>query len=314
MELFDQAIGLVRAGTPLALVTVVRISGSTPRHLGARMLVDSEANIFGTIGGGRVEQDATELGARVAAGDEPAQLFRKDLIRDLAMCCGGSMEFYVEPVAQSVDAMAQALELQRTRSPGRLISRFDGSAKRVEELAEHGVRAPWAEDDRFVEPIWPKDRVVVFGCGHVGRALGPVLASVGFLPVVCDDDETGALAEEPAWAHRTVSSFDLVDVERDVGKLGVGDYVVIATRDHAIDRRILERLLPNDALSYLGLIGSRGKIGRFRKRLAAKGIATEERWQRLHAPIGLDISAETPEEIAVSVAAELVRIRNRGRY
>jgi xanthine dehydrogenase accessory factor len=141
-----------------------------------------------------------------------------------------------------------------------------------------------------------------------------VLASVGFLPVACDDDETGALATPPSWAHRVVSSFELTDIEREVGALGVGDYVVIATRDHAIDQRILERLLTNETLSYLGLIGSRGKIGRFRKRLAAKGVATEERWQRLHAPIGLDISAETPAEIAVSVAAELVRIRNRGRY
>jgi len=313
MHLFDQAIGLVRAGTPLALVTVIRISGSTPRHLGAKMLVDSDANIFGTIGGGRVEQDAMEAGAKVASG-AAAHTLRRDLIRDLAMCCGGSMELYIEPVEQSIDALARALELQRTRVPGRLVTTFDGSPKRVEELDRHGVRAPWSEQERFVEPVWPQDRAVIFGCGHVGKALGPVLASVGFLPVLCDDDQTGALEELPAWAHKVVSSFELVDIEREVGALGVGDYVVIATRDHAVDQRVLERLIVNESLSYLGLIGSRGKIGRFRKRLAAKGLATEERWQRLHAPIGLDISAETPEEIAVSVAAELVAIRNRGRY
>lgn len=313
MELYERALRLARDGTPVALATVVRVSGSTPRHLGAKMLVDADANIFGTIGGGTVERDVTEAGAEVAAGG-PARLLRRDLIRDLAMCCGGSMEFYIEPFGPSAEAVAGALELWQRRAPGRLVTPFDGSPKRLEELAEHGVRAPWADEERFIEPIWPRDRVVLFGCGHVANALGPVLASVDFLPVVCDDDETGALEASPPWAHRVVSSFEVSDVERELGGLGVGDYVVIATRDHAIDQRIVERLLCNESLSYLGLIGSRGKIGRFRKRLAAKGIATEERWQRLHAPIGVDISAETPAEIAVSVAAELVRIRNRGRY
>jgi len=313
MELYERALRLVQGGTPLAMATVIRVSGSTPRHLGATMLVDTDANIFGTIGGGTVERDVTEAAARVAAGGA-ARLLRRDLIRDLAMCCGGSMEFYIEPVAPSTDAMVRALALWHARAPGRLVTPLDGAPKRVEELPEHGVRAPWLAEDNFYEPIWPRDRVVLFGSGHVARALGPVLARVDFLPVVCDDDETGALANSPEWAHRVVSSFELSDIERELGRLGVGDYVVIATRDHAIDQRLLEHLLANESLSYLGLIGSRGKIGRFRKRLAAKGIATEERWQRLHAPIGVDISAETPAEIAVSVAAELVRIRNRGRY
>lgn len=313
MDLFDQALQLSAEGRALALVTVIRVSGSTPRHLGAKMLVDADANIFGTIGGGRVEQDATELGARVAAG-APAQRLRKDLVQDLAMCCGGSMEFYVEPVGPSVDALELARSLQRQRLPAQLITPLDGGAKSVMRLDRHGVRAPWCDPERFVEPIWPQDRLVIFGCGHVARALGPIAASVGFLPVVCDDDETGALSQPPVWAHQVVSSFEIRDVERELGGLGVGDYVIIATRDHAVDQRVLERLLVADNLSYLGLIGSRGKIGRFRKRLAAKGIATEERWQRLHAPIGLDISAETPAEIAVSVVAELVRLRNRGRH
>jgi len=131
---------------------------------------------------------------------------------------------------------------------------------------------------------------------------------------VCDDNETGTLdAAPPAWATRSVASFELRDVAREVGPLGAGDYVIILTRDHAVDLRILEQALVHEslpALAYLGLIASRGKLGRFHKRLVAKGVATPERWARLRAPIGLDIAAETPAEIAISVAAELIQVRN----
>jgi len=131
--------------------------------------------------------------------------------------------------------------------------------------------------------------------------------------IVCDDGETGAIAEPPAWASRVIESFDAVEVERELGGFGAGDHVLIVTRDHAIDQKLLEQLIGRDELAYLGMIGSRGKIGRFRKRLDAKGLlADPARWSRLRAPIGLDVGAETPEEIAVAVAAELIALRRRG--
>jgi xanthine dehydrogenase accessory factor len=92
--------------------------------------------------------------------------------------------------------------------------------------------------------------------------------------------------------------------------------VLIVTRDHAIDQKLLEHLIGREDVAYLGMIGSRGKVGRFKKRLEAKGLLEgddgQRRWQRLRAPIGLDISAETPEEIAIAIAAELVALRRRG--
>lgn len=138
--------------------------------------------------------------------------------------------------------------------------------------------------------------------------------SLGFEVVVCDDNETSAVEERPPWADLMVESFALRDIESSIGRLGAGDYLLVLTRDHAIDQRIIEATMPRVAeFEYLGLIGSRGKIGRFRKRVLAKEIVDEEQWQKLRAPIGLDIGAETPAEIAVSILAELVTIRNRGR-
>ena len=314
MEVLREALDRARAGHALALVTVIHTSGSTPRHAGARMLVDDDGSGFGTIGGGRVELEVTQLAERVARGAPPARQ-RHHLVRDLAMCCGGTMEVYVQPVAPSAAAIERALALHAGRRPGRLITRLDGAPMEVEERAEHGERRPALEGDRFIEPIWPRDRVILFGLGHVARAVGRLLSQVDFDVVVCDDNDTGALDAAPAWAHRPVVSFELDDVAREVGPLGAGDYLVIMTRDHAVDQRILEQALTHEALpqlSYLGVIGSRGKIGRFHKRLEAKGVATPERWSRVRAPIGLDIAAETPAEIAVSLAAELIALRNRG--
>lgn len=312
MDILRQAVERAEAGEPLALVTVVAVRGSAPRHTGTKMLVTAGGATTGTVGGGRIEREATEVGAAVAAG-APAQRMRHHLVRDLAMCCGGSMELYVEPVAPSLPALRQALSFQETRRPALLITPLDGRPKLAEETATL-EREPVCDDERLIEPIWPSERMVLFGAGHVARAIAPLAAQVGFEVVVCDDDETGALDKlgQPDWVARIVDSFEPREVEAEIGRLGLGDYVLIVTRDHAVDERILEHVLPNDSLTYLGLIGSRGKIGRFRKRLAAKGVATDERWARLHAPIGLDIGAETPAEIAIAVIAQLVHVRRRG--
>ncbi|HTE54639.1 MAG TPA: XdhC family protein [Kofleriaceae bacterium] len=314
MQLLREALERARAHEPHALVTVIHSSGSTPRHAGAKMLVDTDGEIRGTIGGGRVELEAITLGVRVASG-APAARVKHHLVRDLAMCCGGSMELYVQPVAPSADVIAAALALWGARRPGRLVTRLEGSPMALEETSAHGPREPRLDGDRFEETLWPIDRAVLFGLGHVTRATGPILAGLGFEVVVCDDNETGVLdGELPPWASRVVASFELVDVVREIGPLGAADHVLILTRDHAVDQRILEQTLAHESLpelAYLGLIGSRGKVGRFHKRLVAKGIATPERWARLRAPIGIDIAAETPAEIAISVAAELVQVRHR---
>ena len=319
MQVLREALERARArGTqPLvsqALVTVIHTSGSTPRHAGAKMVVDAHGEMFGTIGGGRVEMEAIARAVDVARGAPPARV-RHHLVRDLAMCCGGTMDLYVQPIAPSAGVVADALARWRARLPGRLITRLDGAPMELEESEAHGRREPLLDGERFVEPIWPGDRVILFGLGHVTRATGPVLAGLGFEVVVCDDNETGRLdSGPPAWAARAVDSFDVKDVVREVGPLGAGDYFVIMTRDHAMDLRILEQAFGLESLhdlAYLGLIGSLGKIGRFHKRLVAKGVATPERWAKLRAPIGLDIGAETPAEIAISLAAELVLVRNR---
>jgi xanthine dehydrogenase accessory protein XdhC len=311
---FAELLAALAAGTPVALATVVGCAGSTPRHLGARMAIAADGATWGTIGGGRIELEVVLAGRAVAAGGPPVRVAHH-LVRDLAMCCGGSMELAIGPAAASADAIAGLLAARERRDACVLVTPADGGALAIRPPVAGEVAAlrwPRRDGDALVELIRPRERVVLFGLGHVARAIGPLVAALGYDVAVCDDGDTGAIDDRPAWASAVVDSFSVADAERALGRFGPGDLVLIVTRDHAVDQRILEALIERDDLAYLGMIGSRGKVGRFRKRLDAKGLGGDAAWARLHAPIGLDLGAETPEEIAIAVAAELVALRRRG--
>ena len=249
-EVFEELLRRRARGEPVALCTVVRTAGSTPRKSAARMLVAATDQV-GTIGGGRVEKEvldaARALLHRRAA--EP-QLCRYHLTRQLGMCCGGEMEV-------------------------------------------------------FVEPMCPSPTLIVCGGGHVAKALVPLARPLGFRPIVVEDMEELGNRERFPDAERIIDSFAVRDWQGVA--LDQQSYVVIVTRDHQQDQALVEELLPLE-LAYLGLIGSRRKILMFRQRLLNKGFSAE-RLARVHAPIGLNIGAQTPAEIAIAIAAELIAVR-----
>lgn len=314
-DVFAAALRALNEGRGVAIAAVTGASGSTPRHLGARMVVAADGEQWGTVGGGKIEQLVVAAAREVAEGTAP-RVVRQHLVRDLAMCCGGSMEVAITPAAASREAIAALAE---SRTVCVLVTPLDGGPLVVRAPSDGDPRAhrPHVVDGTLVERVGPAERAIVFGLGHVARTLGPLLDGLGFQVVVCDDGETGATAAPPTWAAHVIDSFDAREVERELGGFGADDYVLIVTRDHVIDQQLLEQLIAHEGLHYLGMIGSRGKVGRFRKRLEAKGLVDDSdvgqaRWTRLRAPIGFDIGAETPEEIAVAIAAELVAVRRRG--
>jgi len=278
------------------------------------MAVAEDGEQWGTVGGGRIEQLVTAAGREVAAG-AAGRVVRQHLVRDLAMCCGGSMEVVVTPGATS----RQAIELvTANRTPKILVTPLDGGplSVRATRTGDPRPHHPVVQDGVLLDRLGAAERAIVIGLGHVARHLGPLLAGLGFNVIVCDDGETGAIDVTVPWASETVQSFDAAEIEHRVGGFSVDDFVLIVTRDHSIDLRLLEHMIVHDEIGYLGMIGSRGKIGRFRKRLEVRGLLDGERgatrWARLRAPVGLNVGAETPEEIAIAIAAELVAVRRRG--
>ncbi|MCP4810488.1 MAG: xanthine dehydrogenase accessory protein XdhC [Proteobacteria bacterium] len=158
--------------------------------------------------------------------------------------------------------------------------------------------------DAYIEPLAAQQRLHVFGAGHVGKALVEVVSALGFRVHVYDERDDWLDAERFPGVTR-----HLGDPRRALPSLGPVDHAVVLTHSHSLDQDLVEALLPQP-FAYLGMIGSRAKVAKFLVRFRAAGL-DEALFQRLSAPIGLDIGAETPEEIAVSIAAELVRVRRQ---
>ena len=313
-DVFTQALSALDGGRGVALACVIGAHGSTPRHLGARMAVADDGEQWGTVGGGRIEQLVTAAAREVAAGAAP-RVVRQHLVRDLAMCCGGSMEVVVSPAGPSREVIAA---LVADRTPRIVMTPLDGGPMtwRAPGAGDPRPHHPIVQDGVLIERQGAAERAILLGLGHVARQLGPLLAGLGYAVVVCDDGETVATDAAVAWASELIESFDVAEIERRLGGFGVDDFVLIVTRDHAIDLRLLEHLIVREDIGYLGMIGSRGKVGRFRKRLEVRGLLDGElgaaRWARLHAPVGFNVGAETPAEIAIAIAAELIAVRRLG--
>jgi len=238
---------LFASGQRGALATVVRTSGSTPQQPGARMLLCADGSLLGTVGGGAIES-AVRTRLEAVLADGTSELFVRELGHDLGMCCGGRMEFFLEPVGA-------------------------------------------------VPRLW------LCGAGHIAQALARVVPSLGFELVVCDArEELNDEARFPSARRELLDGDELLKQTA----LGARDWLLITTHDHALDERILERAL-SQAPRYIGLVGSRRKVVRLLERIAQRcgPLALE----RVYAPVGLVLGAVGPEEIAISIAAELVALR-----
>ena len=318
MNVWQAAAELVRQTRVGALATVARARGSTPVPAGTKMLVGPEGRLLGSIGGGCVEAEVIGAALDAQAQRRPAILthhLNADLAGDLGLSCGGTVDIFVEPHVAD-EQYVRVLELAATADSGLVRTatawdRAEGPVKTFEPL--HALRSSAAaatltRDGRFMEErLRPAPRVFVFGAGHVGAAIARAAAAAGFRVVVIDDRADYADASRFPDDVAVLAA----DVEATLTRypLTAADAVVIATRGHRNDALILERVAPSDA-GYVGLLGSRRKKIVVTKGLAAAGVPAKS-LRRVRVPVGLAIGAVTPEEIAVSVVAELIAWRRR---
>ncbi len=163
--------------------------------------------------------------------------------------------------------------------------------------------------DVYIEPVLPPPRVFIFGGGHISLYLAKLTSMVGFQVTVIDDRPEFASKERFPEADEVIAE-EFSSIFRRL-KINLGSYVVIVTRGHTYDQEVLEWALKTKA-KYIGMIGSRKKIQTIYKNLQEKGFPAED-FLRVHAPIGLDIGALTPEEIAVAIVAEMIAVRRKGQ-
>jgi len=314
MNVWRAAADLARAGTPGAIATVARVRGSTPVPSGTKMLVGGAGRLIGSVGGGCVEADVIGAALDAQARRQPALVthhLNADLAGDLGLSCGGTVDIFVEPLVGD-EAYVRVLEAAADAASGVVRTAVvweEGPTKTFEPLppdAPRGEPATLTRDGRFVvERIVLAPRVFVFGAGHVGAAIARAAAAAGFRVVVIDDRAEYA---DPA---RFAQGVDVLtaDIEAALVRypLTPADAVVIATRGHRNDALILERIATSPA-GYVGLLGSRRKKAVVTKGLTVAGVPAKA-LKRVRVPVGLAIGAVTPEEIAVSVVAELIAWR-----
>jgi len=316
MNVWRAAAELARAGAPGAIATVARVRGSTPVPSGTKMLVGAAGRLIGSVGGGCVEADVIRAALEAQARRQPAMMthhLNADLAGDLGLSCGGTVDIFVEPVV-SDDAYVRVLEAAAGAESGVVRTAVTwnaagGPVKTFEPLAPDAPRAEPAtltKDGRFVvERIITAPRVFVFGAGHVGAAIGRAAAAAGFRVVMIDDRAEYA---DPARFENGIGVL-VGDADAALARyaLNAADAVVIATRGHRNDALILERVATSPA-GYVGLLGSRRKKAVVTKGLTSAGVPAKA-LKRVRVPVGLAIGAVTPEEIAVSVVAELIAWR-----
>jgi xanthine dehydrogenase accessory factor len=342
IHILEQALNLLRQGNPLVEATVIMHSGSTPRAAGAKMVIDPEGNGYGTIGGGLLEAVAMQT-ARSVMQSGRSRILSFDLTgQDAAamdMICGGRTQVLLDLVVRGPETSlffeerCKALAAGRrrcfltilegvpddiravTRCPLEPERPIPGLSPTLEErVREQAAHTPYlsvvAAEDRIVvvEAIGAFHTVYLFGAGHVAVDTAHFAARVGFRVVVLDDRAEFANAGRFPDAHQiqVVSdfnrAFDGIEVDADA-------FVVIITRGHIHDQTVLAKALSTNA-AYIGMIGSRRKRDAIYDALLAEGVSRED-LQRVRSPIGLAIDAETPEEIAVSIVAEMIRERAR---
>lgn len=326
-KLFEEIRAALARGENTALCTILASSGSAPRGAGARMAIFADGHTSGTIGGGAVERIAAEQAQELLrTGGNLLRTFRlsRNQVCDIGMICGGDVTVYYQILKPEDLPFADALlEMLSSGENGWLLMKIDENASVRMGLYDmsHGLRfldgasaealrpmllshAVYREGEEswYIEPVSRAGHVYIFGGGHVGKALVPVLAGVDFRVTVFDNRPDFAKSE----VYPAADCVILGDYQNISEKVHIGpeDYVVIMTPGHQADRAVLLQAMHTEA-TYIGCIGSRKKIAATNAFLMENGI-TEAEIARIHAPIGLPIQAETPAEIAVSVAAELI--------
>jgi xanthine dehydrogenase accessory factor len=346
-DLLDIIASLLKKGEDLVIARVISVKGSSPRHLGATMIVRRDGRIEGTVGGGLIE---------AAAMKEAVKLFREKgyarLLFDMTgddvtvadMVCGGTCELLVEylPADRGTrEAFDRLLAGRRNNHRSYMITALPAADTGSAPL-EHIVMAPGSTcatgsdgsvelSARLTDTVWGFNEpalvdidghqfwvdivlntgvLYIFGAGHISREVNDLAVRVGFATVVLDDRDEYANRERFAAPAEVVvlKSFDNCFAGIEMDN---NSYVIIVTRGHVYDRMVLAQALRTNA-GYIGMIGSKRKKDAVYKALLTEGFTTEQ-LEKVHCPIGLKIETETPAEIAVSIVGELIDKRAQKR-
>lgn len=302
-EAWQHALQALADGRPTVLVVVVDHAGSVPGTTGATMVVTDDAAV-GTVGGGVAEHDMIDRARRCHGSPELVTI--EHTPRRSGSLCSGKHTLALIPLIDldlpSVHAIVTTLESEGTGTV-----RLSQEGLAYDPDIEEPVRFERYDGEwSFVTPIGRLDTLYIVGGGHVSLALSRTMASLPFRVVVLDDRPELPTMVANSFAHET----HVIDYREVVHHIPEGErsWVVVMTYGHENDALVLRQLL-GKSFRYLGLLGSTAKVDRLFAKFRGDGVS-ESDLGRMSAPIGVPIGSHTPEEIAISIAAEIIRVRN----
>jgi len=310
-------IQTIQAGQPAILALVVDSSGSAPGKAGFKMVVDKLGRQFGTIGGGIMEARIIEKCQEMLAENQTGNRLLLQIHNDQAdgelrsgMICAGRQRILLQPI-QPVDLETLNRLEQAEEKAKPVVLVFDARGFRiVEEGAEEASRTQFRQPQpgqwEYREVVGRREIFYIVGGGHVGLALSQALSPLGFYLVVFDHrPNLDTFATNPFAHQKKVCDYEAIG---EHVKPGTDHYLAVVTATFQSDMAALASVI-HHRLRYIGLMGSQAKVRRIFAGLKEKGI-TKAQLQKVTAPMGMPIGNRTPAEIAVSVAAQIVAVRN----
>ena len=301
---------LIEQGQKSVLITIVSVQGSVPRGAGTKMIVSAKGLEHGTIGGGNLEfQCIAHAHQLLQSVNHSRDIKRFPLAASLGQCCGGVVEVLFEYIdCRSMSWLNELLDIQAKQLNLQLATPLTDplAPKQVTLLTKDAEKNTVITDGVLYEAIEANDfNVVVFGAGHVGKAIVRVLEGV-------DCAVTWVDSRRDEFPEITASNIKIIEEDNPedaIETAAIGSYFLILTHSHSLDLFLCEKVLKRGDFRYCGLIGSQSKRAKFKHRLSAKGF-TERQIASLTCPIGIDgLNDKQPGHIAVSVAAQLLQLQ-----
>jgi len=310
-DILEQLAALREHETRVAMATLIAARGGSPRPLGAKLFVGEGGRLLGSVSiGGCVDARVVEHGERLLKENRAQRVTvsvdDKEAV-ELGLACGAEFDLLIEPISlndteSAIEAYTAATKMSRAGKEAFVITRIpaNGMPARMVSAEAFGVTGP----DVFVERIAPADTLVVVGASDVGAALAHFGRSLGMRVVVIDGRERYATRD-----RFTTADEILVGMPSDLARpfLKAGAYVVLVGHEYKYDLPVLREAL-RAPVRYVGMLAGRKRADATRALLRDEGLS-EEHIGRLHSPIGIDIGGREPEEIALSIAAQLIAVR-----
>ena len=305
LQVLVQARDWRLAGHAVWLVTVIETWGSAPRPPGALLAMRDDGQVAGSVSGGCVEDDLIDRvrnGERVGKPSLIAYGVTKEEAARFGLPCGGNLRLVQEPLLDTAWIDAVLDRTARHELVARVLD-LDSGSVRIEPATRGEA---FAFDGRTLRALFgPRWRMLIIGAGQLSRALAQMALGLDFEVVVCDPREEYHLSWDVPGTTFSKAMPDDLAIEMQLDPHAA---VVAVTHDPKLDDMVLLEALKSPAF-YVGALGSRGNTAKRKERLALFDLSTAE-IDRLHGPIGLDIGSRTPAEIAVSILAEIIAVRN----